>query len=849
MKKIIGYIILISLVIGCIIGFYSFTGFYVWSDVAVNDKLVREENTFSIHNNGSVYADGEIINTTKDTLIINAEEIIIYCKDINTNEVFTYSNALSYTVKKQEKITIAINILKPPHYITTESEQQARYIAENYQIFKLEYKLTDGETHEIMSLEQTNSYFLPLGTIIVVPTIVCAIVVSLIISNKQAKKNKKYLKANFAKINSISEKYTEEAKKLLERFSRLNRNYFHSLDNTKYNTLITEYWNTNTLLGKLFEYDGFEKYNSKLTSYTIYSSGVTEAKLEIKSFVERLKKELPASGEWTDIKSIPYVAYFIIRNYIILSNDWHLQNLIPKGSENYKTELDIIANSATDSAEQSNLGDGAVKEQKDIWHILSITAICFGMFLIIFGVGLIFGETDSETYNQIYDKAGKVIAIVGASTMMSSLLFTLIARIKTRGKTNLPPTISSTEELNLGGGKELIVDDIDTEDDEQARRNEEAMERMREFLQHEEQERKERERAEEYEKEHIKQEKHKQSVANLNANKQRLILEYSNAVENFILKIVQKYNNVFLGLFNDTEIPLTSTLANPYKNQHNLFCDTVKRDGLDFVQSSDEAASEYLQNIIEALIKGLKKRIKENNEWEDEYTLPVLLYYIIRNNVIKHYHTLYLKEIGCLTMGAFCERHNNGDIPQANAFAYTYYYIYENDINLPFMDTYKKLCTDMQKTIAEQKQRKLESDLFGTPKAQSIFTNKIVSETLSSIEKIDRMSGKEFEIFMENFFSQKGYKVERTPLSGDYGVDLIIEHTFGRTGVQLKCYSKKVSADAVQQIVTGLRHYKLSNGMVITNNYFQKEAITLAAENHIELWDRDILIKKFKTTQ
>ncbi len=115
---------------------------------------------------------------------------------------------------------------------------------------------------------------------------------------------------------------------------------------------------------------------------------------------------------------------------------------------------------------------------------------------------------------------------------------------------------------------------------------------------------------------------------------------------------------------------------------------------------------------------------------------------------------------------------------------------------------------------------------------------------LSAIEKIDIMEGEEFEIFMEEYFSHKGYKVERTPLSGDYGIDLIIEHEFGKIGVQAKCYSNKVSLSAVQEVVAGLRHYGLSSGMVITNNYFQNSAIRLAADNNITLWDRDKLIEK-----
>lgn len=117
---------------------------------------------------------------------------------------------------------------------------------------------------------------------------------------------------------------------------------------------------------------------------------------------------------------------------------------------------------------------------------------------------------------------------------------------------------------------------------------------------------------------------------------------------------------------------------------------------------------------------------------------------------------------------------------------------------------------------------------------------------LSPIEKVDKMTGAQFEEFMATYFRQKGYDVIKTKLSGDFGIDLIIENKIFRCGVQLKRYSKKVSLKAVQEVIGGLEHYKLDQGMVITNNYFQQSAITLAGESSkpITLWNRDILIQK-----
>lgn len=106
------------------------------------------------------------------------------------------------------------------------------------------------------------------------------------------------------------------------------------------------------------------------------------------------------------------------------------------------------------------------------------------------------------------------------------------------------------------------------------------------------------------------------------------------------------------------------------------------------------------------------------------------------------------------------------------------------------------------------------------------------------------MTGEQFELFMTQYFSEHGFKATHTPLSGDFGIDLILENDFGKIGVQAKCYSKKVPQDAIREVVAGLKHYGLSSGMVVTNNYFQPAAIQLAKDNNVTLWDRNMLIKK-----
>ena len=369
----------------------------------------------------------------------------------------------------------------------------------------------------------------------------------------------------------------------------------------------------------------------------------------------------------------------------------------------------------------------------------------------------------------------------------------------------------------------------------------------------------------EIEKLREKEEKEQNSFKYFEENNSILVKKYAQSVNNFIEKMVDDVGNVFLSMFKDSVIPLSSILVYPYRNSNSkLLLDKIKRDGLEFTFSDNDGLNNKIQKLTDFFITGLKKRIKDNDEWQDDFTFPVLLYLIVRNNVIKFYHDEYSKYFGYENLEEFCKQIPNGIsdaenivpiISDLNIFSkklasnakmyYVYYYIYETDINLPFIDTFTTICEKINTIYEELKAQKLENDLFGSPRGKSVQIEQTTDNiTPTTIERVDAMSGAEFELFMTQYFKNQGFKTTHTPISGDYGIDLIIENDFGKIGVQAKCYSNKVSLDAVQQVVAGLRHYGLSSGIVITNNYFQPSAIRLAADNNITLWDRDKLIEK-----
>lgn len=328
-----------------------------------------------------------------------------------------------------------------------------------------------------------------------------------------------------------------------------------------------------------------------------------------------------------------------------------------------------------------------------------------------------------------------------------------------------------------------------------------------------------------------------------NEDKIKKIAEkYSKSVFNYIKQLQSLSNNRF------SFIEDSNVLLKPYwKNSSQLFKKLLHNDGfMEYYDDCEFKALLYknLDEITSIFVNGLKTRIVQNGDWKDgEDSLPCIIYKVVRNSIIQYFHDYYKNNIGWETIEEYCRNVKN---IKDSMFYFTCYYMYETDIDLSIIPTYNKFMKNANTEVEKIKQQNIEGSLFNqfieSPNATDNATY-VKQETITE-EQINNMSGKEFEKFMEHYFVSKGYNVVRTPLSGDYGIDLIIEHEFGKIGVQLKRYNAKVSLSAVQEVVAGLSHYGLNSGMVITNNYFQPSAIQLAKDNNITLWNRDVLLEK-----
>jgi restriction system protein len=112
----------------------------------------------------------------------------------------------------------------------------------------------------------------------------------------------------------------------------------------------------------------------------------------------------------------------------------------------------------------------------------------------------------------------------------------------------------------------------------------------------------------------------------------------------------------------------------------------------------------------------------------------------------------------------------------------------------------------------------------------------------SGILEVDKMSGREFEEYLQALLKGKGYYVQLTPASGDYGADLILSAKGMKIIVQAKRYKKNVGVKAVQEIASAKSHYKADECWVVTNSFFTEQARKLASSNQVRLIDRKLLM-------
>ncbi len=76
----------------------------------------------------------------------------------------------------------------------------------------------------------------------------------------------------------------------------------------------------------------------------------------------------------------------------------------------------------------------------------------------------------------------------------------------------------------------------------------------------------------------------------------------------------------------------------------------------------------------------------------------------------------------------------------------------------------------------------------------------------SGIADIDKMDGRQFELYLGHLFKSHGFDSQVTRSAGDYGADLVISKSGKKIVVQAKLYSKNVGISAVQEVTGAIAH-------------------------------------------
>jgi len=109
---------------------------------------------------------------------------------------------------------------------------------------------------------------------------------------------------------------------------------------------------------------------------------------------------------------------------------------------------------------------------------------------------------------------------------------------------------------------------------------------------------------------------------------------------------------------------------------------------------------------------------------------------------------------------------------------------------------------------------------------------------IKTINEIDQLSGLDFEKYVAYMFQKKGYKTELTKESHDRGADIIAEKGKECIIIQAKRQKKSVSKQALYDVYFARKSYKGTSACIVTNSELTAQAMNVANENGIQVYDR-----------
>lgn len=167
----------------------------------------------------------------------------------------------------------------------------------------------------------------------------------------------------------------------------------------------------------------------------------------------------------------------------------------------------------------------------------------------------------------------------------------------------------------------------------------------------------------------------------------------------------------------------------------------------------------------------------------------------------------------------------------------------EEEKKLELMKHERELFEDTQRSKGLQKLIYRGVETWATP--EQVREWKFIEVDLEN--NFQKLNPHQFEKAIADLFTKMKYDVARTPLTGDYGADLIVKTDNETIVVQCKKYGEKhkVGAPDVQRTLGSMYRYNASKSILITTSDFTNQAKIQASKAPIELWNKRRLREQF----
>jgi restriction system protein len=117
----------------------------------------------------------------------------------------------------------------------------------------------------------------------------------------------------------------------------------------------------------------------------------------------------------------------------------------------------------------------------------------------------------------------------------------------------------------------------------------------------------------------------------------------------------------------------------------------------------------------------------------------------------------------------------------------------------------------------------------------------------TGVSELNKLSGREFEVWLKNLFNDMGYKVKLLKGYKDYGADLIVYAKNHKWAVQAKKRTgSRVGVSAIGEVLRGQKYHNCDSALIVTNSDFTKQAREEAKVCKVMLWNQQKLINLTK---